>query len=99
MRACPFEDEERGLNSVDQKPVWLDVAFSMVVPFTGECMVLVLGRQWCLGLKQVYDGADDLAREFSFEKLAAIVVPVIGTIVDMNNELGLFQKSSPPVKP
>jgi hypothetical protein len=50
-------------------------------------------------LKQVYDGADDLAREFSFEKLAAIVVPVIGTIVDMNNELRLFQKSSPPVKP
>jgi hypothetical protein len=50
-------------------------------------------------LKQVYDGADDLAREFSFEKLAAIVVPVIGTIVDMNNELGLFQKSPPPVKP
>ena len=56
MRACPFEDEERGVNSVDQKPVWLDVAFSMVVPFAGECMVLVLGRQWCLGLKQVYDG-------------------------------------------
>ena len=50
-------------------------------------------------LKQVYDGADDLAREFSFEKLAAIVVPVIGTIVDLNNELGLFQKSSQPVKP
>ena len=49
-------------------------------------------------LKQVYDGADDLAREFSFERLAAIVVPVIGTIVDMNNELGLFQKSQ-PIKP
>jgi hypothetical protein len=38
-------------------------------------------------------------REFSFEKLAAIVVPVIGTIVDLNNELGLFQKSPPPIKP
>ncbi len=56
MRACPFEDEERGLNSVDQKPVWLDVAFSMMIPLTGKSMVLVLGRQWSLGLKQVNDG-------------------------------------------
>ncbi len=56
MRACPFEDEERGLNSVDQKPVWLDVAFSMVVPFAGECRVLVLGRQGLSGLKKVTDG-------------------------------------------
>jgi hypothetical protein len=54
--ACPFENEERGFNSVDEKPVWLEMAFSMVVPLTGECMVLVLRRQWCLGLKQVNDG-------------------------------------------
>ena len=53
MRACPFEDEERGFNSVDKKPVWLDMAFSMVGPLAGECMVLVLGRQWLLGLKKV----------------------------------------------
>jgi len=56
MCTCPFEYEERGFNSVDEKPVWLDMAFSMVVPLTGECMVLVLGRQWCLGLKLVNDG-------------------------------------------
>lgn len=51
MRACPFEDEARGVNSVDEKPVWLDMTFSMVGPLTGKSMVLVLGRQWCLGLK------------------------------------------------
>ena len=34
----------------------MDVAFSMMGPLPGECMVLVLGRQWCLGLKQVNDG-------------------------------------------
>lgn len=50
-------------------------------------------------LRQVYDGADDLAREFSFEKLAQIVIPIIGTIVDLNNELGLFQKSAQSSKP
>ncbi len=46
MRACPFENEEGGFNPVDEEPVWLDVAFSMVMPLTSECMVLVLGRQW-----------------------------------------------------
>ena len=34
----------------------MDVTFSMVVPLTGEWMVLVLGRQWCLGLQKVNDG-------------------------------------------
>ena len=82
MRACPFEDEEPGLNSVDQKPVWLDVAFSMVVPFTGECMVLVLGRQWCLGLKQVYDG---------FESVE-IVAPFFGKLEVFEKTAGGFEE-------
>ena len=56
MRARPFEDEEGSFNSVDEEPVWLDVAFSMVIPLTGKSMVLVLGRQWSLSLKQVNDG-------------------------------------------
>ena len=34
----------------------MDVTFSMVGPLTGEWMVLVLGRQWCLGLQKVNDG-------------------------------------------
>jgi hypothetical protein len=56
VRACPFKNEEGGFNSVDEEPVWLNMTFSMVVPLTGQSMVLVLGRQWCLGLKKVNDG-------------------------------------------
>ena len=56
MRAGPFENEEGGFNSVDEEPVWLNMTFTMVIPLTGKSMVLVLGRQWCLGLKKVNDG-------------------------------------------
>ena len=70
MRACPFENEEGGFNSVDEKPVWLDMTFTMVVPLTGKSMVFVLGRQWCLGLKQVNDG-------FEF---VDIVTPLFGEL-------------------
>ena len=56
MRACPFENEKRGFNSIDEEPVWLNMTFTMVIPLTGQSMVLVLGRQWCLGLKKVNDG-------------------------------------------
>lgn len=43
-------------------------------------------------LKSAYDTATDLKREFSFEKLVTIVVPMIARIVALHNELGLFQK-------
>ena len=56
MRSCMFENEERGLNFVDEEPVWLDMTFTMVVPLVGERMVPVLGRQWLFGLKMVNDG-------------------------------------------
>jgi hypothetical protein len=82
VRACPFEDEERGLNSVDQKPVWLDMAFSMVVPLTGECMILVLGRQWCLGLKKVNDG-------FEF---VDIVASLVGKLEVFEKTAGGFEE-------
>ena len=55
MRACPFENEEGGFNSVDEEPVRLNMTFTMVIPLTGERMVLVLGRQCCLGLQKVND--------------------------------------------
>ena len=42
-------------------------------------------------LKSAYDAATDLKRDFSFEKLAAIAIPMIGRIVALYNELGLFQ--------
>ena len=82
MRACPFENEERGFNSVDEKPVWLDMAFSMVGPLAGECMVLVLGRQWCLGLKQVNDG-------FEFVE---IVAPFFGKLEVFEKTAGGFEE-------
>lgn len=82
MRACPFEDEERGLNSVDQKPVWLDMAFSMVDPLTGKSMVLVLGRQWCLGLKKINDG-------FEFVE---IVAPFFGKLEVFEKTAGGFEE-------
>ncbi|MCZ2147981.1 MAG: hypothetical protein LC126_09395 [Bryobacterales bacterium] len=46
-------------------------------------------------LRTAYDGSVDVAREFSWEKLVTLVVPMIARIVDLHNELGLFQK---PVK-
>lgn len=56
MRSCTFENEERGLNSVDEEPVWLDMTFTVMVPLAGERMVSVLERQWFFGLKMVNDG-------------------------------------------
>ena len=46
-------------------------------------------------LRTAYDGGMDVAREFSWEKLVTIVVPMIARIVDLHNELGLFQKAQP----
>jgi hypothetical protein len=46
-------------------------------------------------IKTVYDGSSELAKEFSWDRLVAIVVPMIGKIVDLHNALGLFQKSTP----
>lgn len=46
-------------------------------------------------LKSAYDGSADLAKQFSWDKLVAIVVPMVGKIVDLHNELGLFAKSAP----
>ena len=82
MRACPFEDKERGVNSVDEKPVWLDMAFSMVDPLTGKSMVLVLGRQWCLGLKKINDG---------FESVE-IVAPFFGKLEVFEKTAGGFEE-------
>lgn len=44
-------------------------------------------------LRTAYEGGMDVAREFSWEKLVTIVVPMVTKIVDLNNELGLFQKA------
>ena len=46
-------------------------------------------------LKQAFDASEELSRAFTFEKLLAVVVPMIAKIVELNNALGLFQKSTP----
>ena len=46
-------------------------------------------------LRTAYDSGPDVTREFSWEKLVTIVVPMITKIVDLHNELGLFQKTQP----
>ena len=47
-------------------------------------------------LRTAYDGGIvDVARDFTWEKLVNIVVPMIARIVDLHNELGLFQKTQP----
>ncbi len=44
-------------------------------------------------LKSAYDASADLAKQFSWDKLVAVVVPMIEKIVALHNALGLFQKS------
>ena len=46
-------------------------------------------------VQQAYNGSTELSQSFSFDKLVAVVVPMIGQIVDLHNQLGLFAK--PPV--
>jgi hypothetical protein len=47
-------------------------------------------------LKTAYEASGSLAAEFSWDKLVAIVVPMVGKIVDLHNALGLFQKPAQP---
>ena len=46
-------------------------------------------------LRTAYDGGVMDVRDFSWQKLVTIVVPMIARIVDLHNELGLFQKTQP----
>jgi len=82
VRSCTFEKEERGFNSVNEEPVWFDVAFAMVVPFAGEMMVPVSGRQWLLGLKEVNDG---------FE-LVDIIAALFGELEVLDKTAGGFDE-------
>ena len=77
-------------------PVLLSVvkAVEEAIPLPGEGkkkLALVLDV-----LKSAYDASTDLSASFSFEKLVALVVPMIAKIVDLHNALGLFQKSPQP---
>jgi len=77
-------------------PVLLSVvkAVEEAIPLPGEGkkkLALVLDV-----LKSAYDASTDLSASFSFEKLVALVVPMITKIVDLHNAIGLFQKSTQP---
>lgn len=50
-------------------------------------------------IKSAYDASTELMKQFSWEKLVAVVVPMIEKIVALHNALGLFQKSAQPDKP
>ena len=43
-------------------------------------------------VQQAYDGLAELTQAFSWDKLVAVVVPMIGNIVKLHNDLGLFAK-------
>lgn len=43
-------------------------------------------------VKSGFDASVDLSKSFSWDKLVAVVVPMIGKIVDLHNALGLFDK-------
>ena len=47
-------------------------------------------------LKSAYDGSTELTKQFSWDKLVAVVVPMINQIVVLHNALGLFQKPAQP---
>ncbi len=50
-------------------------------------------------LKTAYEGSSSLAADFSWDKLVAVVVPMVGKIVNLHNALGLFQRSVQPKTP
>jgi hypothetical protein len=43
-------------------------------------------------VQQAYEGSAELSQSFSWDKLVAVVVPMIGSIVNLHNDLGLFAK-------
>ena len=45
-------------------------------------------------VKSGFDASADLSKSFSWDKLVAVVVPMIAKIVALHNALGLFQKSA-----
>jgi hypothetical protein len=49
-------------------------------------------------VKSGFDASADLAKQFSWQKLLTVVVPMIAKIVGLHNALGLFQKSTEPSK-
>jgi hypothetical protein len=49
-------------------------------------------------LKSGFDASAGLSRQFSWDALVAVVVPMIAKIVALHNALGLFKTSAQPTK-
>lgn len=49
-------------------------------------------------VKSGFDASAGLAKQFSWDGLVAVVVPMIAKIVALNNALGLFKTSAQPTK-
>ncbi len=47
-------------------------------------------------VKSGFDASADLTKQFSWQKLLTVVVPMVAKIVDLHNALGLFQKPAQP---
>lgn len=58
MGAGSFEEEHVFVHSVYQEPVGLDVTFPVMVPVTGEGMILVGVRKRFAGLQEIDDRLD-----------------------------------------
>lgn len=72
-------------------------AVEEAIPLPGEGkqkLDLILGV-----IKSCFDASPDLASGgVTWEKLLALIVPMIAQIVSLNNSLGLFTHSAPPAK-
>ena len=49
-------------------------------------------------VKSGFDASAGLAKQFSWEALVGVVVPMIAKIVALHNALGLFKTSAQPTK-
>lgn len=47
----PFQEQKILVDPVDQEPVWLDVAFPVIVPVAGKVMVSVFRWKGFAGLQ------------------------------------------------
>lgn len=58
MSACAVQNDFSFRESIDQQPVWCDVAFPMILPFTLEFMRPTALWKRFIGNEQIYDGLE-----------------------------------------
>jgi hypothetical protein len=55
--AGSFEDQVVGVDTVDEQPIWGDVALAVLVPLAAEAVVPVLGWQRLAARQHLNDGS------------------------------------------